>query len=173
MSRTPVRDAIQKLGEQRRIDVMASRGFCLHVMTQEEMEFHRHFSNAIECYCIQKLTLDYMKDPGNVHVARMQQLLADMEKVLTEDTPFAEYFILDQEFHAAIIDSLDNAYFSELKNSPDGFYDHPELQLTDKKISRKVIYNLHKKILNAVCSGDVHGAVQAMIEHSDVMMGVF
>ncbi len=173
MSRTPVRDAIQKLGEQRRIDVMASRGFCLHVMTQEEMEFHRHFSNAIECYCIQKLTLDYMKDPGNVHVARMQQLLADMEKVLTEDTPFAEYFILDQEFHAAIIDSLDNAYFSELKNSPDGFYDHPELQLTDKKISRKVIYNLHKKILNAVCAGDVHGAVQAMIEHSDVMMGVF
>lgn len=173
MSRTPVRDAIQKLGEQRRIDVMASRGFCLHVMTQEEMEFHRHFSNAIECYCIQKLTLDYMKDPDNVHVARMQQLLADMEKVLTEDTPFAEYFILDQEFHAAIIDSLDNAYFSELKNSPDGFYDHPELQLTDKKISRKVIYDLHKKILNAVCAGDVHGAVQAMIEHSDVMMGVF
>ena len=148
MSRTPVRDAIQKLGEQRRIDVMASRGFCLHVMTQEEMEFHRHFSNAIECYCIQKLTQDYIKDPDNVHVARMQHLLADMENALTEDTPFAEYFILDQEFHAAIIDSLDNAYFSDLKNSPDGFYDHPELQLTDKKISRKVIYDLHKKILD-------------------------
>ncbi|WP_418751887.1 GntR family transcriptional regulator [Frisingicoccus sp.] len=173
MSRTPVRDAIQKLGEQRRIDIMASRGFRLHIMTQEEMEFHRHFSNAIECYCIQELTQDYMKDPGNVHVARMQHLLADMEKALTEDTPFAEYFILDQEFHAAIIDSLDNAYFSDLKKSPNGFFDHPELQLTDKKIARKVIYDLHKKILDAVCSGDVHGAVQAMIEHSDVMMSAF
>lgn len=173
MSRTPVRDAIQKLGEQRRIDIMASRGFRLHVMTREEMEFHRHFSNAIECYCIQELTQDYMKDPGNVHVARMQHLLADMEKALTEDTPFAEYFILDQEFHAAIIDSLDNAYFSDLKKSPNGFFDHPELQLTDKKIARKVIYDLHKKILDAVCSGDVHGAVQAMIEHSDVMMSAF
>lgn len=173
MSRTPVRDAIQKLGEERRIDVMASRGFCLHVMTQEELQFHRHFSNAIECYCIHKLTQDYMKDPDNVHVARMQQLTSDMEKTLTEDTPFAEYFILDQEFHAAIIDSVDNVYFSNLKNSPNGFYDHPELQLTDKKIERKVIYDLHKKILNAVCSGDVHGAVQAMIEHSDVMMEAF
>lgn len=173
MSRTPVRDAIQKLGEERRIDVMASRGFCLHTMTQEELEFHQHFSNAIECYCLQKLTRDYLNNPRNVYVLHMKHLMIDMEMALTEDSPFAEYFVLDQEFHAAIIDSVGNSFFSELKKSPNGFFDHPELQLTDKKISRKVIYDLHKKILDAVCAGDADAAIHAMMEHSDVMMSAF
>ena len=64
-----------------------------------------------------KLTLDYMKDPGNVHVARMQQLLADMEKVSPKIRHLLNISYWIREFHAAIIDSLDNAYFSELKNS--------------------------------------------------------
>ena len=52
MSKTPVRDAIQKLAEEKRIDILPSRGIQLHMPTADEVKQHYHFSNAIEGYCV-------------------------------------------------------------------------------------------------------------------------
>ena len=48
MSKTPVRDAIQKLADEKRIDILPSRGIQLHMPTADEVKQHYHFSNAIE-----------------------------------------------------------------------------------------------------------------------------
>ncbi len=173
MSRTPIRDAIQKLSDERRIDIKASRGFCLHMLSMEELEFHRHFSNAIECYCVALLAQAYTKDNKNPYVLKLKHLLLDMEIYLDEESSFAEYFETDQKFHATIIDSVDNVFFSELKYSSNGFFDRPEIQLTAKKISRKTIYDCHKAILDAICSGDTSEASEAMKKHSTIMMEAF
>ena len=52
MSKTPVRDAIQKLADEKRIDILPSRGIQLHMPTADEVKQHYHFSNAIEGYCV-------------------------------------------------------------------------------------------------------------------------
>ena len=52
MSRTPVRDAIQRMCDEGRMEMLPSRGFQLHVMDRSEMLQHYHFSNAIEGYCV-------------------------------------------------------------------------------------------------------------------------
>ena len=170
MSRTPVREAVQKLCDEKRLDMMPSRGFCIHNITPDEMLHHYHFSNAVEGYCVRCLAKKYQTDKRNKYVRRMKHLLLDMEESLSEEVPFGDYFELDQQFHAEIFDSLEDSYFSELKSSPMGFFNRSELQLRERKISRKAIYYCHKKILGAICAGDCDGAYEAMMQHAALMM---
>ncbi|OAA90329.1 FCD domain-containing protein [Clostridium ljungdahlii] len=86
---------------------------------------------------------------------------------------YDEYFALDQKFHQELLESLGDPYFSNLQHSPMGFYNHPELQLTDNKLSRKEVYECHRKILNAICEGDSAGAYEALLQHSDLMLKAF
>lgn len=170
MSKTPIRDAIMKLAEEKRIDVLPSRGFQLHIPTPDEITQLYHFSNAIEGYCVVTLTKAYAKDNENVYVSRLKYITKTMKNYLTPDTDFGKYFALDRQFHLEIIDSLQDPYFSSLKHSSLGFLNHPELQLYEEKISRKQVYACHVKILNAICSGNPNEAFEAMIEHAQLML---
>lgn len=75
----------------------------------------------------------------------------------------------DKGFHQTILESLEDPYFSGLQHSAMGFYDHPELQ-HDSAVIREEVYRCHKKIYDNIKSGDSHGAYQALIEHSDLMI---
>lgn len=169
MSTTPVRDAIQRLCDEGRMDMLPSRGIRLHMLTKEELIQHYHFSNAIEGYCVSALAKAYSKGEGSLHVARLGMLVEELGKRLSSDTPFQEYFAYDRGFHQAILESLEDPYFSSLQNSAMGFYDHPELQ-HDDAIAREEIYRCHKKIYECVKAGDSRQAYEALIEHADLML---
>ncbi|AKA67190.1 GntR family transcriptional regulator [Clostridium scatologenes] len=173
MSKTPVRDAIQKLVDEKRIDILPSRGIRLHQITKEELTQHYHFSCAIEGYCVATLAKTYEKDKKNPSVKKLKKLMEQMKKMLDEQHDFDEYFALDQKFHQELLESLGDPYFNSLQHSPMGFYNHPEIQLTDNKLSRKEVYDCHQKILNAICEGDSAGAYEALLEHSDLMLKAF
>ncbi len=169
MSRTPVRDAIQRMCDEGRMEMLPSRGFQLHVMDRSEMLQHYHFSNAIEGYCVYQLALEYKKGKGKESVERMEYLIEELGKRLDTAVPFEDYFRYDKEFHLAIMESLDDPYFRNLKFSTMGFYDHPELQL-DNKITREEIFHCHEKILRCIKAGDPHQAYDAMVEHANLML---
>jgi DNA-binding GntR family transcriptional regulator len=168
MSRTPVRDAIQKLADENRIDILPSRGIQLHLMTPEEFAQHYHFSIAIEGYCAICLTKAYQKDMQNSYVQRMQVNLRTMHELIS-DQEFGAFFALDQQFHGILLDSLGDPYFSSLQDSPMGFYNHPELQQSPKKLPRQAIFQCHQKILDAICAGDPSAAYQGVIDHAQLM----
>lgn len=169
MSTTPVRDAIQRLCDEGRMDMLPSRGIKLHTMSREELLQHYHFSNAIEGYCVSSLAKAYKNGSGEKHVNRLGSLLTELGKCLEMDVPFQEYFACDRGFHQAILESLEDPYFSSLQYSAMGFYDHPELQ-NDSKENRREIYKFHKNIYDRVKEGDSQGAYEALIEHADFMM---
>ncbi|MBU3100644.1 MULTISPECIES: GntR family transcriptional regulator [Clostridium] len=173
MSKTPVRDAIQKLVDEKRIDILPSRGIRLHQITKEEVMQHYHFSCAIEGYCVATLAKTYQKDKNNPSVKKLKKLMEQMEKMLDEQKNFNEYFAVDQQFHLELLESLKDPYFSSLKHSSMGFYNHPEIQFTDNKLSRKEVCECHRKILSAICEGDSADAYEALLEHSYVMLKAF
>ena len=169
MSITPVRDAIQRLCDEGRMDILPSRGIRLHEMTKDELVQHYHFSSAIEGYCVYSLAAAYKNGNGRENVERLQFLLDEMASRLTPESPFQEYFHFDKSFHREILESLKDPYFSSLQHSAMGFYDHPELQ-HDNVIAREEVFQCHMKILNKIREGDPEGAYRAVIEHADLMM---
>lgn len=174
ISRTPVRDAVQRLCDERRLDLLPSRGFRLYRITEEDMLQHYHFSCAIEGYCVQCLAKIY-RDGGHhdsvdrmkTLVSRMQELCRDEEQ--QKDISFQEYFYVDSQFHFEIIQSLGNALFVRLSNAQIGFYDHPELQLTELPIQKMAVLHCHEHILDAIIAGNPTEAYEAQIAHADLM----
>ena len=167
MSRTPVRDAIQKLCDENQLDLLPSRGFRLHMMTSEEILQLYHFSMAIEGYCAIYLAKEYRQNPENIYVKKLTQLFKAMENCNLDSISFSEFYQLDNEFHYVLISSLEDEYFNMLSQSKRGFYNHPELHLTENFPNRKKILACHEHILNAIQKGDSVEAYKAMSEHAD------
>ncbi|GFI62101.1 HTH-type transcriptional repressor RspR [Clostridiales bacterium] len=170
MSRTPVRDAIQKLCNENIIDLLPSRGFCLHTMTSEETLQLYHFSSAIESYCASCLAKQYSKNPENIYVEKLKNLLERMKSCNLETAAFDEaYYHLDNSFHHTLIESLEDTRFNMLSESRFGFYDHPELHLTEVALNKKVILSCHELIVEAILAGDADAAYRALLEHADIV----
>ena len=53
ISRTPIRDALNRLAQERYIDILPNRGFILHTPTQADIVEAFHVRMMIEGYCAQ------------------------------------------------------------------------------------------------------------------------
>ena len=121
MSRTPVRDAIQKLCEERRIDLFPSRGFRLHKMSSSEILQIYHFTMAIEGYCVICLAKAHNSEDKKGYIEKLRILLDQMKECVSDSVPFADFYRPDNEFHHVIISSLEDEHFNELSDTKNGF----------------------------------------------------
>ena len=55
ISRTPVRDAIQRLAQEKYIDVIPSKGFCIHEMPEQDLIEKYRIRYAFERFCTVQL----------------------------------------------------------------------------------------------------------------------
>ena len=56
-SRTPFRDAVLRLEQERYLDILPSKGFILHKMTREDIVETYEIRSAIEVFCFKQLSL--------------------------------------------------------------------------------------------------------------------
>ena len=64
ISRTPLRDAVMRLDQERYIDVMPSKGFRLHKMEASDIEETYQIRSAIESYCMKQLARNVSTERG-------------------------------------------------------------------------------------------------------------
>ena len=165
LSRTPVRDALQRLNDEKRIDILPSRGFCLHVMDDDELHQRYHFSNAIEGYAIMHLIELCKTDPKNRYIIELERLLAEMEHADLDEMSFKDFYELDNDFHNALIKSVGDEFFNNVSKENLGFIDHPEIHLSGRYLDRRQILNYHQRIIEAIQKKDVYAGYEAIMEH--------
>lgn len=170
MSRTPVREAIHKLSDENRIDILPSRGFRMHYLTEDEILQLYHFSSAIEGYCAARLAETYKSQGNSSYVVQLKALVEKMRSSDLEQISFKEFYFLDNEFHRVLISSLEDNYLINLNDSKKGFPDRPEIHLIENFISKLDILQAHQRILDAICSGDPAEAFLAMLSHADILL---
>lgn len=51
ISRTPLRDAVHRLAQEGYIDIIPSKGFCIHQLTKQDVSETFQIRSALECYC--------------------------------------------------------------------------------------------------------------------------
>ena len=62
VSRTPMRDALHRLAQERYIDIIPSKGFCIHQMTKQDIIETFQIRSAIEGYCMVQIAKDFKED---------------------------------------------------------------------------------------------------------------
>lgn len=169
MSKTPVRDAIHKLCDEQRLDVMPSRGFRLHELGEDEYMVRYHFSNSLEGYCVGYLADHADEEPYKTSIGQLHQLESRLRALYEEDAPFADFFGCDNAFHLQIIHIFGDAFYQKMLTMQ-GLYNMPEIHEMKNPVGRDKILACHDRILAGIDAHDAVAAAHAMREHADLML---
>lgn len=168
MSRTPVRDAIHKLCDEHRLDVMPSRGFCLHQLEEDEYLLRYHFSNAIEGYCVSYLARHCDEEPQKTILENLFKLQEQLRRLDEENASFSDFYECDNSFHLQLLETFGESFYKNMLTMQ-GLYNLPEIHQLADSMNRCGILACHDRILSAISAHDPQGAYNELLEHSKLM----
>ncbi|MCI6738771.1 MAG: GntR family transcriptional regulator [Intestinibacter sp.] len=165
ISRTPLRDAIHHLVEEGYIDIIPSKGFKLHKMTKQDVLDTFQIRSAIEGYCTFYITENYKTEECQQLFSYLEYLLFKQEQILNSSKSIEEFTPFDNKFHIEIVHHLKNQSFNKLFDMQ--LYRIKALATSSLSHVGRMEDTLkeHKKIFNAMTSGDVENIYKITMEH--------
>ena len=116
ISRTPVKDALVRLSQEKLIDILPSKGFRLHQMSEEDIWSTYQLRTAVEGFCV--LHLAHRKDEpdGRMYLEKLEASVERMAAI-PEDAPIERVWEEDLSFHRQLVESSENPEFLQLFES--------------------------------------------------------
>lgn len=103
VSRTPMKDALVRLKQDKYIDILPSRGFCLHALREEDIRATFQVRMALEGFCALNLHEERNTKKGQQTLRKLAASLEKMESSSREDRPNPEILTHDLAFHKEIV----------------------------------------------------------------------
>ncbi|MCC2253609.1 GntR family transcriptional regulator [Ruminococcus sp. CLA-AA-H200] len=164
ISRTPFKDALVRLSQDKYIDIIPSKGFCLHQMSYNDVHSTYQVRVAIETFCAINLSGNINNSESQKCIKKMYGILASMKEALKETEDIAVFSEFDFEFHRSLVNSAKNDEFDDLFAS----YQYRISSLTTKNLiipgSLSEACNEHEQILKAISTGGNVGQLYGLIE---------
>lgn len=149
ISRTPVKDALVRLSQEKLVDILPSKGFCLHRMSEEDIWETYQLRTAVEGFCV--LHLAHRKDApeGQVCLEKLEESLRRMAALL-ETAPIEAVWAEDLAFHRQVVEFAGNLEFLQLFES----YNHRMSVIAKRSFltphRREQAFQEHRAIVAAV-----------------------
>lgn len=170
ISRTPFKDALVRLSQDRYIDIVPSRGFCLHVLSLQDIINTYQSRTAVEGFCALFLhTKRKEKDASSV----IEALFKDVEKMakaIDEKKSFSEILSYDLSFHQRIVEFSKNDELINLYES----HNHQLYDIAMKTFELEgrpaTAVSEHQLILDNIVSDDENataGTYLSVMKHMD------
>ena len=168
ISRTPMRDALQRLSQEGYIDVVPSKGFCLHRITPKEVVDIFTIRAAIDGYCAQQIAQNISSDRARATVAQLEKSVEHMERIEQTTRSISDFVEEDFTFHQQLVGYVGNDTFAELFSVYR--YRSMELARDSRKEKGRMEGALkeHRDILEAIRSGDLVSTYQMVMTHMTV-----
>ena len=167
ISRTPVREALVRLNNERYIDILPSRGFMLHKPVSEDIVEAYHVRMATETYCSCLLARESQTEEAQQALATMAALLERQTAIDQDsyDQHRAEFWQLDVQFHNQIIGYIKCSSFDNLFNTFIHFFISLRIKNFIHKGRNKTTLAEHARIIRAIAQGDEKMAAEAIQAH--------
>lgn len=172
VSRTPMRDALHRLAQERFIDILPSKGFCLHQITRQDMIETFQIRSAIEGYCTVYITRNFQTDEMQRAFADLFFLLEKQREIMgtTHDTcKFTEY---DNQFHERIVSCCKNQTLQALFQSY--LFQIRRLALLSLRHEGRMeaTYSEHMAIYNCMKEGNLSDIYQTTLNHMEIPLEI-
>lgn len=177
VSRTPMRDALNRLAQERYIDILPNRGFMLHTPTQADIMEAYHVRMMIEGYCAQEVAKHYPDAAARSAVSRMEDALERQHALLEDDAAYslARFWMDDLAFHKQLLGYMNISSLSQQYDSymhlfmPHHLIEGFDVHQTQPRALARHRSSLieHAAIIEAIKSRDlerVRGAVRAHLD---------
>lgn len=167
ISRTPTRDALQRLSQEGFIDILPSKGFRLHKFTETDIIEIFQVRSAIEGYATFLLTHQYNTERGIETINLLKQILKNQENTLANSRDLNEFADYDTLFHTTIVSFAQNNAFNQMfsnymyrikKLAVDSLSHPGRLEETMKE---------HYDILNCICEGNIQDIYKITLTHME------
>lgn len=108
ISRTPMRDALNRLAQERYIDILPNRGFVLHKPTQADILEAFHVRMMMEGYCGGIVARHYPDAKARATIDRMEDALDQQQRLMTDDGAYSlsQFWLDDLIFHRALLEYM-------------------------------------------------------------------
>lgn len=175
ISRTPFRDAIHRLAQEGYIDIIPSKGFRLHQITERDVIETFQIRTALETYCTMQIARD-VKEKNNANLRpffkELDWLMENMKEVMENDQGIDEFCEYDFRFHRKIIDYLENEQFSSVFAS--FLYRMKRLAKLSLQHEGRMAQTVeeHQAILDAMKDGDTEHIYEITMVHMDRPRGI-
>ena len=114
VSRTPFRDAVLRLEQERYIDIFPSKGFTLHKMTAEDILETYQLRFALETYCFKQLSIYLDTERGQQYYAKLAGKVDSQREIIATSHNNEDFARKDYEFHRSIIQFVGNESMLEI-----------------------------------------------------------
>lgn len=163
ISQTPLREALQKLGEEGLVATYPQSRTEVSRIDVDQILEAQFLRKAVEADIVARLAAD----PQKAKLAAAQESHDRLARSWERDQSFEEFAELDRQFHRDLYAAAGLASLIELIEKRCGQLDRIRrlhLQWFNDRKPEKVVSD-HQSILDAVLRSDVEGAQQAMREH--------
>ena len=172
ISRTPFRDALQRLAQEGYIDILPSKGFCLHQLTRQDVVETFQVRSALECYCTVEITRNARTEKAQSLFRQLESLMQSMEEVLRTSHSIEDFCEYDFAFHLHIIDYMENAQFSAVFGS----FIHRMKRLAYLSLAHEGrmedTCREHRAILEGMKAGRAGEIYEITLRHMNVPQGI-
>ena len=167
ISRTPMKDALVRLSQEKLIDILPSKGFRLHRMSGEDILQTYQARTAVEGFCAMQLALNRGTPAGQAAIRNMENILSSMDGFLTRENAgedlMAALLEYDLRFHQALVDFSGNDELRQLFNSYHYRLYFFALEAFRVEGRLQQAREEHQDILNAVLDPDDPVGIQAYL----------
>lgn len=165
ISRTPFKAALTRLSQDKYIDIIPSKGFRVHVLSEEDIKSTYQTRAAIEIYCALMVTEARGTQDGQAAIRKMASSLDAMRSMVRDEDPepFREQ---DRIFHTTLLAFCDNETFNELYE----FSIYHQIVTASKghrmsEQEKERTCEEHGQILEAIRTGSVEDCCGAVNRH--------
>ncbi|MDR1622160.1 MAG: GntR family transcriptional regulator [Synergistaceae bacterium] len=161
MSRTPVREALQILQNEGFVDVFPKRGVMLKGISAEAAREILDLRAAVEGY----VTVKCIPFPKK-SFAKLEKML-EVQRACYENGDISGYLRHDVVFHAYFVEFYNNTLITEIVHSINERFMSVGFAVLRNLADVKTSHEGHRKILEAVKSGDAPRVWDAVYDHID------
>lgn len=163
ISRTPMRDAIQYLSQERYIDIIPNKGFQLHRMSMEDFTQTYQIRTAIEGYCARQLAMECDTAIGEKTIQQLAVFLNRQKEEI--DGTVELYLEADTGFHKTLVEYTENQELIKLFDTYIYRMRNMALHSLRHDGRRSSAYEEHMAIYQAIKNGNSIEAYENVVIH--------
>ena len=168
VSRTPVREALLRLSEERLVDIFPQYGTFVSRIRVDALKDAMVIRSALE-----RVTVREAAERANIRdVADLKRML-DRQRASDKANDVTEFHASDEDFHEAIAAIARHPNLWRVVRQEKAQVDRCRMLTLPMSGRRKHVIDQHIAIVEAIASGDPDGAERAMNAHlADVLPGI-
>ena len=165
ISKTPLRDAVLRLEQERYIDILPSKGFQLHKMTKKDITETYQLREAIEFFCCKQLALNLNSERGRLYYDKLAGKIISQKEIIENNTSAESFARKDYEFHRSMVQYVGNETMLEIYRQ--FMYRIFWLNVTSFSVEGRMLDTVteHEKILKYIKEKDFIGLEELLTHH--------